>query len=155
MTPPSPDPRLNEAYSLMAAALMAKMDQAERRSDARPPPRGVPWERYAMGLLSLLFSLLSVLFWDAKHDLEDLRRTLDRQSGTLAYMESVRSVLEERNVRLTLQEQKLLVLDAQFQARVSSLTQRLIALTSRLDLLTAPPGTPRARGEDWDDAPGR
>lgn len=96
------------------------------------------WERYTLSLLSAILGLLSILFWDMKNELMQVRRVQDQRTGLVNQVEKMVSEHGQIQIRLAVIDKQLMV----FDARLDVQSRRVLSINRRLDTIPGLARTP-------------
>ena len=91
----------NDAQMLMMASLIAKLAQKEQQGHTNGNGKGLPWQQWFVGLLSIFFGVLSFLFWDIRREVSDLRRMVDRTAHLTEEVDNMKKDYHALQRRLT------------------------------------------------------
>lgn len=122
---------LTETQLLMLASMVDKMAHVERRVTVAEMNGHdkFPWMKYASTLLWVLFSVLSILFWDMRSDLRQVR---DEQMLRKASIDVVRK-LETVILNTTLEFADMKSRIGALERSNATQSERLMKINNRLD----------------------
>ena len=89
------------------------------------------WEAYALKILWAFLGVLSILFWDMRREITEIRRVQDQNVGLTKQLEVMIKNEQDHAIRLAIIEQEI----KGFHVRLGIHSQRITTVARRIDQL--------------------